>query len=371
MLGLDQRRAQIPAAKLPRLRFLHGIDARSDEDHLVRCVVVNQELSRPEHSARHVVCHASSGKRGALAPGMRHGSATLPQRQKLVAVARGADWYDSSPMDAYGSREVARMLGLSVGQVRAFVRAGFLEPSRGPRGELRFSFHDLVLLRTAQGLVQARIPPRRVKQALRQLRERLPEGSALRGLRIAAEGDRIVVGDGAARWQADSGQVMFDFEIADLERKVAPLSHAPRLRGPSAEALYEQGCELEEDDPDAACAAYERAIALDPRHADAHVNLGRLLHEAGDAEAAAEHYRIAAEARPDDATAAFNLGVALEDLERPAEAVAAYERAVAADPACADAHYNLAGLHERTGSPAAALRHLRTYRKLLRDGRAS
>src|SRR5438270_10799957 len=99
-------------------------------------------------------------------------------------------------MSGYGAREVAKMLGLSVGQVRAYVRAGFLEPDRGPRGELRFDFQDLVLLRTAQGLVSARIPPRRVKAALKKLRQQLPEGRALRGVRIRAEGDRIVVGDG-------------------------------------------------------------------------------------------------------------------------------------------------------------------------------
>ena len=36
-------------------------------------------------------------------------------------------------MSGYGAREVAKMLGLSVGQVRAYVRAGFLDPTRGPR----------------------------------------------------------------------------------------------------------------------------------------------------------------------------------------------------------------------------------------------
>ncbi len=36
-----------------------------------------------------------------------------------------------------------------------------------------------------------------------------------------------------------------------------------------------------------------------------------------------------------------------------------------ADAACADAHYNLAHLYEVRGDAAAALRHLRTYRKLV------
>src|SRR2546421_10274994 len=125
-------------------------------------------------------------------------------------------------MSGYGAREVAKMLGLSVSQVRAYVREGFLQPARGPRGELRFSFQDLVLLRTAQGLVSARIAPRRGGGALRKLKEQLPEGRPLRGVHIRAEGDRIVVGDGRAPWSAQARQVLFDFRAKELARKVAP-----------------------------------------------------------------------------------------------------------------------------------------------------
>ncbi len=267
-------------------------------------------------------------------------------------------------MSGYGSREVAKMLGLSVGQVRSYVRAGFLEPARGPRGVLLFSFQDLVLLRTAKGLVSARIAPRRVRSALRKLREQLPEGRPLRGVRIRAEGDRIVVGDGGERFEPESGQALFDFDTAEVAREVAPLVRRAPFEGDASE-WYERGCDLEEAAPLDARAAYGRAIELDPGHADAHVNLGRLLHEAGDASDAADHYRKAIEAQPGHSTAAFNLGAALEDLRLPDEAALAYRLALQADPSCADAHYNLAILYERKGDAALALRHLRTYRKLV------
>ena len=51
------------------------------------------------------------------------------------------------------------MLDLSVEQLRSLVRAGFLEARRGTRGEYRFSFQDLVLLRTAKGLQAANVSP--------------------------------------------------------------------------------------------------------------------------------------------------------------------------------------------------------------------
>ncbi len=266
-------------------------------------------------------------------------------------------------MTGYGSREVSRMLGLSVGQLRSYVRLGFLHPARGPRGELRFSFQDLVLLRAAQGLLGARIAGRRVRAVLRKLRTQLPEGRTLRDVHIRAEGDRIVVGDGARKWSAEDGQVLFDFGTAELARRIAPLARK-RSNALDADGLYERGCDLEEADPAAARAAYQRALELNSGHAGAHVNLGRLLHEAGEAASAAEHYRRALEARPEDSTAAFNLGVALEDLGRRAEAIDAYRLAIATDPHCADAHYNLSRLYEHLGQGAPALRHLRTYRAL-------
>ena len=268
---------------------------------------------------------------------------------------------------AYGAREVSRMLGLTVSQVRAWVRSGLLDPERGPHGELRFSPHDVDLLRAARGLAGARVGPRRIERALSRLREQIPDPEALADLRILAEGGRIVVTDGSARWQPESGQMLMEFERGP--GNLRPLTPR-RERGktvPSAESLYERGCELEETDSDAARDAYEEALSLDPRLADAHVNLGRLLHEAGDPAGAERHYRAALEVRPEDATAAFNLGVALEDLNRDVEAIDAYETAVSLDHGYSDAYFNLAGACERVGRPAAAIRHLKAYRALVRS----
>lgn len=269
----------------------------------------------------------------------------------------------------YSTKDVAALLGLSADQVRSYVRAGFLAPVQGPRGEYYFSFQDLILLRTAKGLLAARVPRRRVRLALQNLREQLPGDRPLTGVRIAAQGHHVVVRDGRAVWNPESGQAVFDFEISELAREASTLP----LRTPEtkpdepaeAEDWYERGNELEEVSPEESMAAYRRALESDPGLADAHVNLGRLLHERGETAEAERHYRLALAARPEDETAAFNLGVALQDLGRLAEAVEAYEKALEIDHDLADAHYNLAGLYERLGRPEAAFRHLRTYRTLI------
>src|SRR5258708_13357148 len=61
---------------------------------------------------------------------------------------------------------------LAPAQVRAFARDGFLSPERGPRGDFRFSFQDLVVLRAAKDLAAARIPARRTRRTLKRLMRR-------------------------------------------------------------------------------------------------------------------------------------------------------------------------------------------------------
>ncbi|HEX7153840.1 MAG TPA: tetratricopeptide repeat protein [Thermoanaerobaculia bacterium] len=270
---------------------------------------------------------------------------------------------------SYSVREVSVMLGLSPAQIRSYANKGFLQPERGPRGELRFGFHDLVILRTAGELTSARIPQRKVKRALERLREQLPDGRSITGVRITAEGDSVVVRDGEAVWNPESGQSLFDFSVADLAAIAAPIVHraaeeARRRDELDADAWYDLGCELEMTSVEEAKDAYERAIRLDAAHADAHVNLGRLLHEEGAPKVAETHYRAALDADPEHPTAHFNLGVALEDLGRLSEAIDAYKEALSLDPDNADAHYNLAGIYERRGDKQGALRHLKAYRRL-------
>jgi tetratricopeptide (TPR) repeat protein len=277
----------------------------------------------------------------------------------------------------YSTRDVAALLGLSAAQVRSYVRAGFLSPGQGARGEYLFSFQDLILLRTAKGLLAARVPHRRIRRALARLHDQLPAGRPLTGVRISAEGHQVVVRDGGEVWHPESGQALFDFDVAELARQAATFAErageGEEVDGASAEepesasAWYERGVELEAADAAAAIAAYERALELDDELADAHLNLGRLLHERGEPAAAERHYRRALAARPGEPTAAYNLGVALQDLGRLDEAAAAYESALAADGAFADAHYNLAGIYETLGQRKAAFRHLKSYKALL-DG---
>ena len=118
----------------------------------------------------------------------------------------------------------------------------------------------------------------------------------------------------------------------------------------SSDDWFDLGVDLEAVSPEDAPAAYLRALELDPYHSDAHVNLGRLLQEAGEYEAAEEHYNRALDAEPDNVLAAFNMGTLFEDMGRVQDAITAYKRATN----LADAHYNLSRLYELVGEHAEA-----------------
>lgn len=274
-------------------------------------------------------------------------------------------------MKTYTSRDVADILGMTVREVQVHGRAGYLSPDRGPGNRYRFSFQDLILLRTAKGLTRANLPPARIRSVLRKLRGELPRGRSLSEVRVGVAGDEIVVKEGGAAWSPESGQIVFDFAVADLAKSAAPFARrgvesarkADHAR--SADDWFELGTELEATAPNEARDAYRRALELNPAHADAHVNLGRLLQEEGATQAAVEQYRAALETDARHATAAFNLGSALEALGRRREAIAAYQKAIAADPDFADAHYNLSRLYERSGKKQAAIRHLARYKALV------
>lgn len=268
----------------------------------------------------------------------------------------------------YTTREVAELLDLSERHIRALARAGVVEPERRGRGYV-FGFRDLVLLRTARSLQDEHVPHARIVRSLERLKRQLPHGRSLSELSVRAHGDEVVAVESGTAWNPESGQLQMDFEVSDLAARVEPLARrsARSARGDahmSAEDWFVLGLELEPVAPDEARGAYRRAIALDDTHADAHVNLGRMLHEDGRAQEAERHYRRAIQLRPRQATGWFNLGVALEDMERVRDALRAYVEAVRLEPGLADAHYNLARLYERTGDDTAALRHLNSYRRL-------
>lgn len=273
----------------------------------------------------------------------------------------------SLPTTFYTLRRIEEMLGLGRSVVAALIHAGFVSPGRGPRNEYRFSFQDVVLLRTAHQLRQSNISPRRMLRSLRQLKAKLPEKLPLSGLRIKAVGNDVAVRDGDAPWEAATGQMLMDFEVAALEGSVSFLDRTEssvQAGSMSGAEWFRRGQALESGDINGAENAYRQALVMEPGNANAYLNLGALLCEDGRCEEAVALYDRAILKCPLSAAVHFNRALALEDRGSVRDALASYQQCLALDPTIADAHFNAARLHEKLGEAQHAIRHYSAYRRL-------
>jgi tetratricopeptide (TPR) repeat protein len=272
-------------------------------------------------------------------------------------------------MHAYGTKDLERLFGLPASAVRALARAGNIHPVRRS-GRLHYSFHDLVVLRTASALRAAKISPRRINRTLQELRSALPSGSALNKLSLTALGNRIAIREAGTLRESDSGQYALALEIVEEKGHLhlinrtgstVPAAAASVPAKESADEFYTRAIALEDTDTQAARDLYAACLNADPNYVEARINLGRLLHLAGRLAEAQYVYRTATQPDP---LLAFNHAVLLEDLGREPDAIRAYREALALDPEFADAHFNLARLYERAQDPQSSLRHLLAYRRV-------
>ena len=183
-------------------------------------------------------------------------------------------------MHSYGVSEVEKLLRLPRSTIRALIAAGFVSPERGPRRTWRFSFQDLVVMRTASALIAARVPRRRIVAAIRELKQKAASG-------------QYPLAFGAAPAAGTPKSIERAAPPADWLGQGLALHEAGQLA--QAERTYREGLAARADDPllhynlavlledlkrkDEAVQAYQAALRCDPRMADGHYNLALLYEE--------------------------------------------------------------------------------------------
>ena len=269
-------------------------------------------------------------------------------------------------LGGYSTKEVAGLIGLKSSQVRHYVRRGILDPGRDAGGKYRFRFQDIVLLRTAKGLMDANVSARDVHRSLRKLQVELKSVKSLASVRVFADGGNVVVGSEQQIWNVESGQGHLNFSVRELADNVADLANnhmaaAVETDELSSDEWYNLGLDLEEVDVRKAPECYRRALQLDPENADAHVNLGRLFQLEGDIRQAKQHYESALSVVGEHPLAHYNIGTIFDELDELDRAADHYRMA----PEVADAHFNLSRIFKLTGDEVSSQRHMQRYRQLL------
>ena len=280
--------------------------------------------------------------------------------------------------DAYSVRHVARLLDVPEHRLRYWSQSGFISPSVRRGGRVFYSFRDLIELKVAKALLESGMPLRRVRRSLGALGRRLPEAKhMLASLRIRCEGDELVVEHAQGNYEAESGQMVLDFDTDHLRQQAAEVHALPwvgddaaRPEPTTAYGWFLRGCELEalwDGSPvdqagfEEARAAYEEALQLDPELAAAWTNLGSMFAEMGADDEARHHFAQALRCDPLQAEAQMNLAeLSLRDDDADG-AIDGYRKVLSMAPDNFEAHYGLARALLEVGGKVQAVAHLQRF----------
>ena len=127
----------------------------------------------------------------------------------------------------FSSRQVCRITGLSARQLRYWQQTGLLSPSQHtPGGHARYSFTDLIALKSARRLLDAGVSLQRIRKCLHSLTRFLPTATTpLRELSLVVTGDVVLVLHAAGAFDAISGQEWV-LPVADILQEIESLRDA-------------------------------------------------------------------------------------------------------------------------------------------------
>lgn len=257
----------------------------------------------------------------------------------------------------FSIEQLARMVQVSTRIARAWVRHGFLVPTRSIRRLQLFDFRQLASARDLAALQREGVKPARLQRALRQLARWHPDHrsleSALAG--FVHDTDLLVrLADG--RLAEPSGQLRLQFDTA------APAPRAlPRFRRDPLDAFEAALAHEERGEFEAALRDYEVALEGFGREPEILFNLGNVHFALGRRADAAAFFLEAVQVDPTFAEAWNNLGNALVGVGRAQHGVLAYRQALCVQPDYADVHFNLAEALHQVGATEAARTHWQAY----------
>ena len=266
---------------------------------------------------------------------------------------------------AYSRAETRRLLKITERQLSSWERQKLVPASE------TYGFKELLALRTLLKLRAGRVASPQIRRALTALRDKLSGiHDPLTQLKIYADGKRIRVDIGGRAMEAESGQLLLDFDRVELKRllefRTPDQPNADQVRRAAAEHWFQRGLELEQTGAllTEVIEAYQKAVELDPGSAGALVNLGTIQFNAHNFQDAERYYLEALEADPQYALAHFDLANLYDEQGDRVRALEHYQASLKISPGYADAHYNLALLYQGSNQTMKAVRHWTEYLKL-------
>ena len=126
--------------------------------------------------------------------------------------------------DSYSRQQAAAISGLTTRQLGYWRKTGLVAPQyQTDGGHARYSFADLIALRTAKRLLDAGVSLQRIRHCLQSLTRFLPAADRpLAELSLVVTGDVVLVFHGDRAFDALTGQEWV-FPVAELAKEVEQL----------------------------------------------------------------------------------------------------------------------------------------------------
>ena len=259
----------------------------------------------------------------------------------------------------YTIAQLSRILHVDRDRIRAWVRAGLIEPTETSHRLAYFNFRQVAMAKQLCELVASGHSTSRIRSGLERLSVWLPGLSeSLSKIAVLEHNGRLAARLESGMILESSGQYCFDFE-AENETVSTPANAR------TADEWFVQAVANEDEgDCRAAALAYAEAIRLDPSDPVLHFNAGNVLHSLERNDESIEHFRQAVRIDPEYTEAWNNLGSMLNVKGHHQEAISAFQHAVAIDTDYADAHFNLAASLADAGRNEEAIYHWKAYLQL-------
>ncbi len=136
----------------------------------------------------------------------------------------------------FTSRQAIQITGVTQRQLAYWRKTGLITPSqRTPGGHSRYSFHDLIALKTAKRLIDAGVSLQKLRNSITALTRTLPQlKQPLSELSLLATGDVILVFHEGAVFETLTGQEWI-LPIAQFQREVERKQNTRRPSPPSGQ----------------------------------------------------------------------------------------------------------------------------------------
>jgi tetratricopeptide (TPR) repeat protein len=253
--------------------------------------------------------------------------------------------------------QLSRILDVPRDRVRAWMRAGLIEPVETIHRLVYFDYQQVTAAKNLCDLVNSGLTPARIRDSLVRVTRWLPDSERLLSqLSVLESSQQLFVRLDDGRLADPSGQTMLPFDSDD--------DHPVALRSDekSVEQWFDEAISLEDAGFfQQASAAYRAAVQQAPDDPVLHFNLGNVLYSLNDREGACSNFRRAVELESSYVEAWNNLGNLMAELGQLEQATTALRYALHLVPTYADAHFNLASILAGAGRNSEAVEHWRSY----------